>query len=190
MVDFIKTLKSAGQTITAKAREAIDWYKGKLQNILRGEKSKDPSKIFTRTASPEIGKMYMYVYDPKYKDILPFYDMYPLTIPIQFYDNGFLGLNLHYLPPLARASLLNALMSVANNNKYNDSTKLNISYDILKSYSNQFKGYESCVKRYLFAHVRSSFHIVSPVDWEKAVMLPLQRWKVNPNKRYAGSPPY
>lgn len=190
MVDFLDVLKSAGRSIASKAKEALDWYKGKIENIVKGDKTKDPSKIFTRSAAPEIGKMYMYVYDPKYKDVLPFYDMYPLVFPINFYNDGFLAINLHYLPPGARAGLLNALMKVSNNNKYDDSTKLNISYDLLRAYSNQFKGYENCVKRYLFAHVRSSFHLVSPADWEKAVMLPLQRWKVNSNKRYAGSPPY
>jgi hypothetical protein len=116
--------------------------------------------------------------------------MYPLVFPIEFYGDGFLGINLHYLPPLARAALLSNLKRLANNNKYDDSTKLNISYELLRAHAVQFKGFENCVKRYLFAHVRSSFHQVSSSDWDKAVLLPLQRWKVNSNRKYAQQPPY
>jgi hypothetical protein len=60
----------------------------------------------------------------------------------------------------------------------------------LKEYSSRLGGVENCVKRYLFGHVRSTFHQVDPSDWAKVVVLPLQRWVVNPNKKYAGSTPY
>jgi hypothetical protein len=132
----------------------------------------------------------MFAYDPKYKNILPYYDAYPLVFPIEFYSDGFLGINLHYLPPLARAKLLTNLKDLANNDKYDNSTKLAISYNVLKAHSIQFNGFENCIKRYLFAHVRSSFHQVSPYDWDKAVLLPLQRWQINPNRKYARKPPY
>ena len=142
------------------------------------------------TKALSIGKMYLFHYDPKYKDTLPYYDMYPLVIPIEFYTNGFLGINLHYLPPAARASLMSKLKKVSSDDKYNDKTKLNISYEVLTLYARQFSGVDNCIKRYLFSHVRSPFHKVSAEDWDKTVMLPLQKWKVNSNKKYAGTPPY
>ena len=49
-----------------------------------------------------IGRMYFYHYDPKYKDVLPVYDKFPLVIPMEMYSDGFLGLNLHYLDPYSR----------------------------------------------------------------------------------------
>ena len=187
--EFIQILRSSGKEITEAAKSAIDWFKGKVSDLIKKVK-RDPNQLFTKDATPSIGQMYMFVYDPKYKNVLPFYDMYPLVFPIEFNNNGFLGINLHYLPPLARANLLSSLKKLSNNNKYDDTTRLVISYEILRAHAVQFRGFENCVKRYLFSHVRSSFHLVSPSDWDKAVLLPLQRWQVNPNRKYAKNPPY
>lgn len=187
--EFIQILKSSSRDIAESAKTAIDWFKGKVSDIIKKVK-RTPNQVFTKDATPQIGGMYMFVYDPKYKAVLPFYDMYPLVFPIEFYGNGFLAINLHYLPPLARARLLSNLKKLANNNKYDENTKLVISYELLKAHAINFKGFENCVKRYLFAHVRSSFHQVTSSDWDKAVLLPLQRWQVNPNKKYARNPPY
>lgn len=181
---FIEKLSESRQNLSAAAKQAIGWFRDALQKI------KNPLRVFSQASYPTVGNMYLFTYDPKYKDVLPYYDMYPLVIPIEFYGNGFLGINLHYLPPLARASLMNSLKKVATDDKYNDKTKLNISYEVLTSYSRQFAGVENCIKRYLYSHVRSQFHKVSSEDWDKTVMLPLQRWKINPNKKYAGNPPY
>ncbi len=187
--EFIQVLKGSARELAESAKGAVNWFKDKVTQITKKLKG-DPNKVFTKDSTPEIGQMYMFAYDPKYKDTLPFYDKYPLVFPIEFYGDGFLGINLHYLPPLARAALLSNLKRLANNNKYDDSTKLNISYELLRAHAVQFKGFENCVKRYLFAHVRSSFHQVSSSDWDKAVLLPLQRWKVNSNRKYAQQPPY
>lgn len=187
--EFYQLVRNTGKDLAEGAKSAINWLKDKISDITKKVK-RDPNNVFTKDGTPTIGQMYMFVYDPKYKNTLPFYDAYPLVFPIEFYGDGFLGINLHYLPPLARASLMTNLKRLANNNKYNDSTKLVISYEILKAYSSQFSGFENCIKRYLFAHVRSSFHQVSPYDWDKAVLLPLQKWKINPNRKYAGKPPY
>jgi hypothetical protein len=183
--DFQIELAEAGKNLVSAAKNSLDWFKDKVTNVFK----KDPNKLFKPVSSPEIGKMYLFVYDPKYKDKLPFYDMFPLVIPIEPMNGGFLGLNLHYLPPNGRASLLNSLTNLANNDKYNDTTKLTVSYELLKGYSN-YSGYENCLKRYLYGHVRSSFQYVSPSDWAKVVAMPLQKWKVNPNSKRAGSPPY
>jgi len=193
---IFQNLEEAAKNMNFKnSREALDWYRNealKMDKVDAEEvmKQTQPFRIFQNLDTPAIGKMYMFTYDPKFKDVLPFYDMYPLVFPISFNNNGFLGLNLHYLPPLLRAKLMDSLYSIANNNKYNKSMKLMISYDILKNASNTFSSFENCIKRYLFGHVKSSFHYVNPIDWDKAVMLPLQRWVVNPNRKYAKSPPY
>lgn len=187
--EFLQILKSSGRDLAEGAKAAINWFKDKISDITKKLK-RDPNNVFTKDGTPEIGQMYMFAYDPKYKATLPYYDAYPLIFVIEFYGDGFLGINLHYLPPMARARLLSSLKSLATNNKYDDTTKLNISYELLRASAIRFSGFENCVKRYLFAHVRSSFHQVSPYDWDKAVLLPLQRWQVNPNRKYARNPPY
>jgi hypothetical protein len=180
-------------------QEAQAWYRDQAMNINKDQvnqeqimETADPFKIFKNVGVPQIGKMFMFVYDPKFKTTLPFYDMFPLVFPLDFSTSGFLAINLHYLPPQARAGLMNALHTIANNDKYNNSTKLNISYNVLKQSSTKFSGFENCVKRYLYGHVKSAFQYVNPKDWDKALLLPMQMWKINPDRRYSSkaSPPY
>jgi|LakMenE18May11ns_1017448.scaffolds.fasta_scaffold9695833_2 hypothetical protein len=186
---FDSNLRKSSFQIQSEQKESIDWFKDSIYDINKKQKG-DPNKLFRKSTMPQVGDMFLFVYDPKTKDKLPFWDTYPLVFPINMYDDGFLGINLHYLPYLPRQQLLKALDGIKNNNKYNDSTKLTISYEVLNRYANQFKGYDVCIKRYLYGHVRSSFHYVMPSDWGKVIMLPLQRWKINPNRRLAGTPPY
>ncbi len=186
---FSKMLRATAREIAAQSASAVDWFKDSVSDIQK-QLNRDPNKIFKKFSMPQVGSMYLFFYEAKHKDTLPFYDMHPLVFPIEMYKDGFLGINIHYLPPLARINLLRALDDIKNNNKYNESTKLLISYEFLSRYSRQFVGVENCIKKYLFSHVRSSFHLVNAGDWEKAAMLPLQRWSVNPNKKYSGSPPY
>lgn len=142
------------------------------------------------TDVPRIGKMYFYTYDPKYKDILPFYDMFPLVIPIHHYKDGFLGLNLHYLPPNQRAALLMSLFNLLNNNKFDDTTAFNVTYGLLKNATVTYAGYQNCIKRYLYGHIRSPIQEIYATEWENVVLLPWQRWVVNTNKKYSRTPPY
>jgi hypothetical protein len=175
---FDDLLRGTAMSIASQASKADDWFQDASKSFNR----KDPNKIFQSFSSPKVGSMYMFVYDPKYKDKLPVYDRYPLVFPIEYYHDGFLGINLHYLPPLARIAIMRNLDDLKNNNKYNETTKLNISYRLLKTYASRFTSVENCIKRYLYGHVRSSFNYVQPTDWEKVALLPLQKW--------VGRPPY
>ena len=189
MADFFSNMKGSGRKSLGKPTDSIDWFNEETKETVKGGKD-DPTKRFENRGFPVVGDMYMFVYDPKHKATLPFYDKFPLVLPVEYYGDGFLGINLHYLPPGERMGLFQSLQTIATNDKYNKSTKLNISYKLLKAFSSRFAGHQECVKRYLYGHVRSQFRYVNPADWSKVVMLPLQRWVVNPNKKYAGSPPY
>jgi hypothetical protein len=185
-MDLTQDILDNGTKTIAETKDSVSWFKEKLSELSKQK------LIFNKKSFPEIGKMYLFVYDAKHKATLPFFDVYPLVFPIEYYSDGFLGLNLHYLPPFARTGLLDSLSSIATDNKYTDNTKLNISYGVLKSASNSFGDYNSCVKRYLFGQVRSGFNYVSPADWPKAAVLPLHKWSINPDMKYArkASPPY
>ena len=184
-------MNESNKNITSRdINDANKWFADQAGQLNSTET--DPFKMFKDVGAPTIGKMYLFIYDPKHKAKLPFYDMYPLTFPFEFKKEGFLALNLHYLPPRARASLMQALHTIANNDKYNESTKLNISYGLLKQSASRFSGFENCIKSYLFGQLKSSFRYVKPADCDKALLLPLQRWVVNPDKKYSSkaSPPY
>lgn len=162
---------------------AKQWFREKV-GILFGKKPPTgpikvpPKKPPVAVTKPSIGKLYFYTYDPKYKNdvrVLPYYDTYPLTIPIEYYDDGFLGLNLHYIYPKDRAILLDKLSETLNNKKYDDTTKMRINYAMLKASSKYFE-HTPCLKRYLYNHVRSKFLEIPADEWDIAIMLPTEQF--------------
>lgn len=159
--------------IPAMTEEARKWYRDQARkmktnptNLIR--ESED--RLKTRA---QIGEMYHFFYDPKHKADLPYYDSFPLIFKIEEYSDSFLGINLHYLPLPLRAKLMDALYDLATNKKYNEKTKLAISYSILKGAA-RYKYFKPCIKKYLKAHVRSRFMKINANEWDIALMLPTE----------------
>jgi hypothetical protein len=122
-----------------------------------------------------VGSMQMFFYSPKHKKTLPFYDKFPLVVVVGPAEGGFYGLNLHYLPPVLRAKMLDALLGVTNNKRYDESTKFKMSYDMLRR-AGSMKYYKPCFKHYLNDHVSSNFARVPAPEFEIAVFLPTASW--------------
>jgi hypothetical protein len=169
----------AGQMPSRNSTARI-WYREKAKEV-----GKVNETTFFRTADKDrfkssgqfrIGSMYMFYYDPKHKDTLPYYDRVPLIFPINRAQGGFLGINFHYLPFKMRAKLMDALYDTASNDRYDESTKLNISYRILGA-SSQYKEFRPAVKHYLFEHVRSKLLYVNPSEWDMALFLNIARFE-------------
>lgn len=140
------------------------------------QKSATPFQVMENLSLKSVGKMYSFVYDPKWKETLPYYDTFPLVFPFSFKDDRMLGLNMHYLPPGARATLMNALYDTLEIGNKNSTTALKINYQILNGAS-QFKYFKPCIKSYLFSHVRSPYQNISPQLWDYTLMLPLARFQ-------------
>ena len=165
--------------IPARTVAAREWYRsaaGKLMsNITPGvfEKRTDEAR---KVSSMEFGYMYAFKYDPKTKKDLPYYDTFPLIFPVRMDSDGFLGINFHYLPPVLRAKLMNALYSTLTNKKYDDTTKVKISYSILQSAS-KYRYFKPMLKKYLRSHVRSQFLEVQVNEWDIAIFLPTESFR-------------
>ena len=157
--------------ITPRSKESRAWFmnKAKNLNVSRSKLMKEePIELRSR---PAVGRMYMYFYDPKTKDTLPYYDRFPLIIMVGPAPKGFMGLNLHYLPLDVRAKFLDALLGTINNERYDESTRFRLSYDMLKRAS-RLRAFRPCLKRYLSSHVRSRLALVPAPEWEIATFLP------------------
>ena len=157
--------------ITPRSKESRAWFmnKAKNLNVSRSKLMKEePIELRSR---PAVGRMYMYFYDPKTKDTLPYYDRFPLIIMVGPAPRGFMGLNLHYLPLDVRAKFLDALLGTINNERYDESTRFRLSYDMLKRAS-RLRAFRPCLKRYLSSHVRSRLALVPAPEWEIATFLP------------------
>ena len=134
-----------------------------------------------------IGKMYFYFYDPKTKDSMPYYDRFPLVIPIERYPDGFLGLNLHYIHPKQRITLLDKLSETASNNRFDENTKLRLNYEYLTAASTAFEAMP-CIKRYLFTNIQSRFLEITADEWDIAALLPTETFVgATTSKVYADS---
>lgn len=154
-------------------QQSVSWFIGKARSAA-GYRRNIVNNIDRSRDRTVIGKMYFFSYDPKHKDKLPVYDRFPLVFPIERYSDGFLGLNLHYLGASERQVLLDKLTDYRTNNKYNEMTKLRLSYDLLSSTKKLNSLIRPCIKRYLFSHVRSKFVEVTANEWSNAINLPVQ----------------
>lgn len=154
-----------------------------MDKAMQTKLSRSPQAIIESPAAkahsvvrPKPGKMLMYQYDAKWKDVLPYWDMFPVVFPVELYKDSFLGLNMHYLPPVYRVRLFDALFETTNNKKYDDTTKLKISYQMLKAASNM-RYFKPCVKKYLYSHVKSQLIEVPIDEWAYVAFLPIHRFQ-------------
>jgi len=157
--------------ITPRSKESMAWFRNKAQKLSPSRRDLLRDESLTMKNRPRVGDMFMYFYDPKTKDTLPYYDRFPLTILVDRAPKGFYGLNLHYLPLDVRAKFLDALLDNLNNKRYDESTRFRLSYEMLKGAS-KLRAFRPCFKRYLSAHVRSRFAKVEAPEWEIATFLP------------------
>lgn len=156
------------------SRKSQAWFQQqalliKTQNIT--PKSVLKGQHMSGTIKP--GNLYMFLYEAKHKDTLPYWDMFPLVFPYEKTKDGFMGLNMHYLPYQMRVQLLDRLMQFANNRRMDESTRLKYSWSLIGGVS-KFKAAEPCIKHYLDSHVRSSFKQIPAQDWATAMMLPVE----------------
>lgn len=158
------------------ALKSRNWFR-QQSKLLRGVTSNQvltEGGKQTRTVVP--GSMYAFYYSPKYKDTLPFYDVFPLVIPYASTDNGFIGLNLHYLPPYFRVRLLDRLMMFANSKTLDKNTKIKYSWALIQRAAAQ-KWASKCIHRYITGYVKSRFVKIDPTDWFNVAMLPTAQFR-------------
>jgi len=135
---------------------AREWYRDKAASVrsvnVNRLVSETKSRLFAHGGAEDVGTMLCFFYDPKGRDTLPYYDQFPLVFPMSYDGDSFLDLNLHYLPPVLRAKLMDQLYRVAvmPNGKVE---KLALTYDVLNGAA-QFNAFRPCIKRHLFAHLQ------------------------------------
>ena len=157
--------------LTLRTKESQNWFRKRVSSLKPNRNAlmkEEPVQLKTRTIA---GNMYMFFYDPKHKATLPFYDSFPLVIPVKPAAGGFHGLNLHYLPPALRAKFLDALLSNLNNRMYDESTRFKINYEMLQRAAT-LKYFKPCYKHYLNKHVKSRFAMIESPEWEIGTFLP------------------
>ena len=185
LIDRIKT-SLAKEGLTPRTNASRDWLRAKVKSLRPTSTTLMTDRDRLRNKSI-IGRMYFYFYDPKTKDKMPYYDRFPLVIPIERYNDGFLGLNLHYIHPKHRMILLDKLSETATNKNFDENTKLRLSYAYLAGATKAFEA-TPCIKRYLFTQIESRFLEITADEWDIACMLPVETFVgARTSKVYADS---
>ncbi len=183
----IQRLRSAAG-IPARGRAAQDWFRRTIREIygdrpiagreqlVQVEDATTRSAIGIMGRPLNIGRMFMFAYQPMLREQLPFYDRFPMIFVIEFRKDGFLGLNMHYLPIRLRLMLFNRLTVLMNNASLNDNTRLRLSYQVIKN-ATKFHSALPLIREYKAKYVRSRVLEVHPRDWEIALFLPSEKFK-------------
>ena len=172
---FTKTVEKEAN-VRFKREAAIRWLRDRTSGL-----NASAPQIINEMKSRQkdtaiIGKMYLFQYSAKHAATLPYWDKFPLIFPIGM-DWGYVtGINFHYLDMRLRAFFLDHLWQFANNDRLDQHTKLQLSYEMLKS-SSANKYVKPTIHRYLATHVRSKFLLIDPSEWAVAIFLPIQQFQ-------------
>lgn len=169
---FLKNLKINSDSV----KKAAEWFKQKIRDL---HLQTIPHGIgLTTTTTPLIGHMFLYNYDAKYKEKLPYWDTYPLVLPFNVKSDRFWGINLHYLPPEYRLMLLGALNKLVVDSKISNQKRMEMSWNILSG-STRLNYIKPTVHQYLLKgnHVKSKLLLIDSEEWYNAVLLPLEAFK-------------
>ena len=150
-------------------RKSYDWYRKKVQ-AMTTPGARALINQGKATLRPKYGVMNLFGYDPKHKDKLPYYDVFPLIFPLEPAKGGFYGINFHYLQPGARVAFLRQLQRFATDKNYDKNTRFNIG-----ELSGRY--FKKTIKRYLFNQVRTSFLNITADEMAIAIFLPVARFE-------------
>ena len=157
----------------AKGRpKSTEWYKDKIQEFGKPG-ALDLIRDGKRNTRPFFGRLNMFIYDPKFKKTLPYYDTFPLVLPLENYTDGFLGINMHYLPIPLRIKLLDRLVDFSNDTNFDAGTALLVEYQKVK----KIRLVKPTIHKYLAGQVKSQFRRIDADEFMIATLLPVQRFK-------------
>ena len=168
----------------AKGRpKSTDWFKDKIREFGQ-PKAMDLIRDGKQRRSPFFGRLNMFFYDPKLKAKLPYYDTFPLVLPLEGYSDGFLGINFHYLPINLRIRLLDRIVDFSTDTNFDEGTTLDVDYTGVKG----LRLVKPTLKRYLSGRVKTNFRRIDADEFTVATLLPVARFSKAPiSKVYSDS---
>ena len=142
---------------------SINWYKKKVADLSNRISAARLMRDGTLKRTPSFNKLHFFRYDPKLKATLPYYDTFPLVMPIQSAPGGFLGINFHYLPIPLRMRLLETL----------DKRGFRGDYSKLKN----IREVKPTIKHYLRQQFRSGFLELEEDDYAPSIFMPVAQFR-------------
>lgn len=175
-----KAYKAAELDIRKARTESLAFLRRYATRVGRRDAAAGRRQLLTeykKTQKVKPGHMYLFGYDPKYKDTLPIYDKFPLIFVLEVYKGGFLGCNIHFLIPKLRQRLFELFMRNAIKSGKNDIKRLKLNYQTSVALAgNKLMG--PTIKRYLWKQLETPMVEVPPSHWHHIIFLPMEQMVV------------
>ena len=155
------------------AEKTATWYRSQVNKIASGTTAGQLFRQGKLNGRPSVGRLNLFGYNPKFRKTLPYYDIFPLVLPLEPIKGGFMGINFHYLPPLLRFRLLERMQATATDQRFDSKTKFDVTYDDVKN----IKIVKPTIKKYLYSYVQTGFLRINADEAAVAIYLPVQRFK-------------
>lgn len=168
----------AKKGIREMSKESLHWFYDNVRQI-RGD-FVQASRYGRVKTTPEPGKIYLYQYDPKTKERMPFYDTVPLVLITDVTPDGWYGVNFHYMPPKVRLAVMETLYKNIKDDTKTDKVKFLMNWQIASRVAKAASATEylnESIKQYLGSHLRSRLVEIDPEYWAMIMFLPLGRFK-------------
>ena len=142
---------------------SLTWYRRKVSQLASRISAGRLMREGKILKTPGFNQLNFFRYNPKTAALLPYYDVFPLVMPIDSAPGGFYGINFHYLPIPMRMRLLETLAK----------RKFAGDYRKLKN----IKLIKPCIKHYLRSQFTSGFYRLEELDYAPAIFMPVQSFK-------------
>ena len=160
--------------------ESLRWFQQRVKTMKLTSEAFYKQSSLNKARRYLEGRMYTFFYDAKTKDKLPYWDRFPVVLILDLNQNGFTGLNLHYIPPRYRVRLLYELYKYI---RLDDDTRdenmkphIRMRYEMLRGLS-KLRFFKPCFKRYLTTQIEGRALEITPDYWDVMAMLPLADWQ-------------
>ena len=180
---------------------SIRWYRQKVQELLPKPQVRrmirEGYKVQKVTVRPNFGMMNLFYYRPKGAEKLPYYDIFPLVIPMgRRLNDGFVGINFHYLSVPQRWLLLERLLMFQMPSELDSFDSEEGAGEVMALFWSKIKrkrGVKPIVRRYLTKNIQSYFLKIELSEMLIALSIPMERFytgKWGGKKRYVAEKVY
>jgi len=181
---IIEETKKSGSSVGA-----TQWFLEKINSgnlilpddTLTSDLLSDKRRMSSKAFMVLPGRMFTFIYRPKTKSELPYYDLTPLiiTLPVEKETENILGINLHYIDPELRGELIDRLLRMAHARTGEKMPPkgvghFRVNYDLLKT--RRFVFGVPCIRSYDPDKIIGRPILIPSNEWGNAVSLPFENF--------------
>lgn len=152
--------------------ESLKWWNDRISpHQKKGILPEDYQKMERRVI--KVGSLITFSYNAKHADKLAFWDKYPCVILFNDFDGFFMGLNLHYIPPVFRKTVLAKVIEI-NKMKIRNDQRFVLSWEQLKMFIKR-NGLELAIRKYIKGRM-SNVDYVKGTEWRYVAEIPSEKF--------------